>query len=90
MIPHGNALNYMTVCRVEDSHHFNAVPDPDPAPHQGPVMPICDHRSTGPSGLHFKPQRLHCEHSIPSHFETLKLLNFDCNANPDPALQPNE
>jgi hypothetical protein len=30
------------------------------------VMRICDHRYTEPPGLHYEPQRLHCERPRPS------------------------
>jgi hypothetical protein len=38
--------------------------------------------STDPPGLHFEPPDLYC-------FEPLKLLNFDFNADPDPAFHFN-
>ncbi len=39
---------------------------------------ICDHWSTDPSGLHLEPPQL--------HFELLKVLTFDFNADPDPVF----
>ncbi len=49
------------------------------------VVRICDHWSTGPPGLHFETSRLHCGRPrLPS--ELPNLLNFDFNADPDPAF----
>ncbi len=79
--------------RVSDPHNFNADPNPvdqDPTPHQcesGDLWP------TDPAspGLHFEPLRLHFERPRPSTalFEPRKLLNFDFNADPDPAFLSN-
>jgi hypothetical protein len=73
-------------------HHFYADPDPafgfnadpDPAPHQSDenLRPLVYR----PFGIHFKPPRLHCERPRPftPHFEPLKPLHFDLNADLDP------
>jgi hypothetical protein len=52
---------------------------------------IYDHCPTDPPALHFEPLRLHFERPRPSTapFEPLKLLNFDFNADPDPAFNSN-
>ncbi len=57
--------------------HFNAAPDPDPAPHQSDTN-LRDW-STEPLGLHFEPPRLHCKHTRLSMapLEPLMLLNVD-------------
>jgi hypothetical protein len=52
------------------------------------VMGICDHWSIDPQGLQFEPPGLHCER-LRLYFEPLKILNFDCNADPDPAFYSN-
>jgi hypothetical protein len=44
-------------------------------------------RIIDPPGLYFKAPSPHCERSR-LHFEPLKLLNFDFNLDPDPALRP--
>ncbi len=51
-------------------------------------MGICDHWSVDPPGLHFKPQSsIVIVHGPPRfYFETLKFLNFDFNAEPDPGF----
>jgi hypothetical protein len=46
------------------------------------IMGICDHWSVDPPGLHFEPSGLHCERPR-LYFEP---LNFDFNADPDPAF----
>jgi hypothetical protein len=69
-------------------HHFSADPDPtfpvNTDPHPDPALrhsnaylrPLV---YTDPLGLHFELSRFHC--GLPRlHFEPLKLLNFDCNA----------
>jgi hypothetical protein len=50
------------------------------------MMGICEHCRIDPPGLHFKPQSsIVIVHGLPRiYFETLKLLNFDFNAEPDP------
>jgi hypothetical protein len=59
---------------------FNVDPnaDLDPALYQSESDVNCDHWSTNPPGHHFEPQLLRCE--------PLKFLNFDVNADPDPAF----
>ncbi len=52
------------------------------------LMWICDHWSVGSPGLYFKPPSLHCERPQLC-FEPLKLLNFDFNADSDPAFHSN-
>jgi hypothetical protein len=50
-------------------------------------MLICDHRPKGPFG---PPRQMLNAHGPPRlHFEPLKLLNFDFNADPDPAFKNN-
>ncbi len=55
-----------------------ALLDPDPATQINPDTEPCLHAST--VSIH-GPPRL--------HFEPLRLLNFDLNADPDPASQNN-
>ncbi len=55
------------------------------------VMRICDHCSSDHPGLHFE---LHdfivSVHGLPRlRFEAMKVLNFDFNADPDPAFHCN-
>jgi hypothetical protein len=45
------------------------------------MMGICENWSKDPPRLHFDPQSLYCERSLPAprlYFEPLKLPNFDC------------
>jgi hypothetical protein len=49
---------------------------------------ICDHWSVDPPENHFNPPNLPCERPR-LFFELLTLLNFDFNADPDPALHSN-
>ncbi len=54
------------------------------------VMQICGHLAYKPLALHFKPPGLRCEcHRL--HFEPLKILNldFDADADRDPACRNN-
>jgi hypothetical protein len=90
---------------VADSHHFNADPDPNPNPtfhfNANPDLDLDPHQSDANlRALVFRPftaSFLSLNASIVSvhgpprlHFETLKLLNFDNNADPDPAFHSYE
>jgi hypothetical protein len=70
---------------------FHSNADPDPAFHfnADPVMGTCEYWSVDPPGLHFEPLGLHSRGLHGSVFESLKLLNFDFNADPGPAFQLN-
>jgi hypothetical protein len=95
------------LCRVADSHHFNADPDPDPAfhlnadPGSGSCSSSrwCESATTGLQtlpcsflSLHVSILSFHASvfsvHDGPPrlHSEPRKLLNFDFNADPDPAV----
>ncbi len=49
------------------------------------VMEICDHWSVDRPGLHFEPPSLNFE-PPGFYYKPLKILNFEFNADPDPAL----
>ncbi len=50
-------------------------------------MQIFYHWSINLPGFHFEPPGLYCERPRPRlPFEPLKLMNFDFNADPDPAF----
>jgi hypothetical protein len=80
------------ISRVMDSHrvnvdpdsafHFNADPDPNPAPHQsdGNLRPQVYKRHVEHPGFHCERPGL--------YIEPLKLLNFDFNADPNPDPAP--
>jgi hypothetical protein len=55
------------------------------------VIRICAHWSTNPPGLRFEPPRLFVSVQCPAwiHVEPLKLLNFDFDADPEPAFHSN-
>jgi hypothetical protein len=55
------------------------------------LVRICDHWPTDPTGIHFAPPRLHLSVHGPSrlHFDALKLLNIEANADPDTAFHLN-
>jgi hypothetical protein len=68
--------------------HLYAEPDPGPVPYQ--VMRIGHHWSTDPPQLHFEP--LHAfivsvHGPLWFNFQPPKLLNFDFDADPDPAFE---
>jgi hypothetical protein len=80
------------------SFHVNAVPDmdtsfhinvnPDPAPHQSDanLRPLIYRASTAPFRA-APPASTVSGHAPPKlHFEPLQLLNFDFNADLDPAF----
>ncbi len=79
---HIGSVVYPHVADPDPAFGFNA--DPDPAPHQSDenLRPLVYR----PSGIHFKPPRLHCGRPRPftPHFEPLKPLHFDLNADLDP------
>jgi hypothetical protein len=54
-------------------------------------MRICDQWPTDSLGFDLEPSRIQCERLRPPrlHFELLKLLNFDFNADPDPTFHSN-
>jgi hypothetical protein len=54
-------------------------------------MPVCDHWPSRPLELDLLPPRLHCERPWPSmaSFLASEALNFDFDANPDPAFHSN-
>jgi hypothetical protein len=61
--------------RVADLDHFNADPDADP----DPLRPLLFTVIFQHLDLHWEPPRL--------YLEPLKLMNFDFNEDPDPALK---
>jgi hypothetical protein len=94
------ADSHKQVCRAEPHHfnadtdpsfHFNADPDPtfNFNADAGRIlqlfkgMNICAHWSTDPPGFYFEPPHLQGERPG-LHFDSLKLLNFDLYADPDP------
>ncbi len=67
------------------------IRNPDPDPHQScsNLRPLV-YRPSGAS--FFEPSRLHCESvngALRLHFELLNLLNFDSNADLNPAFHSN-
>jgi hypothetical protein len=62
----------------DPTFHFNADPDPDPASHKSyaNLRPV--------QGDFAEPPRFHCPRTF--HFEQLKPLKFDFNADPDPGF----
>ncbi len=82
---------------MADLHHFNVIPNPDPAFHfdADPDPDPALHQSDGNlRPLVSRPSILSLQASIVSvstqlYFEPLKLLKFDIYANPDPVLQCN-
>jgi hypothetical protein len=74
----------------DPAFHFTADADSNPAPLQSDG--ICDHWSIlDPPGPHFEPPVLHCERPLifMALFLASTLLNFEFNADPDPAFHFN-